>query len=89
MSYVHNTLELKLALSTDSMSSINGGWMHHTKCTNITPAAVHMFAVDEECQKLNKKDIENFHTIVAKLLFVGKMSSTGYHGSHSFPNKKS
>ena len=37
-----------------------------------TPAAVHLFAVDEECQKLNKKDMENFHTIVAKLLFVGK-----------------
>ena len=72
MSYVHNTLELKLTLSTDSMSSINGGWMHHTECTNITPAAVHLFVVDEECQKLNKKGMENFHTIVAKLLFVGK-----------------
>ena len=37
-----------------------------------TPAAVHMFAVDEECQKLNKKDMEIFHSIVAKLIFVGK-----------------
>ena len=37
-----------------------------------TAAAVHMFAVDEECQKLNKKDMEIFHSIVSKLLFVGK-----------------
>ena len=37
-----------------------------------TPAAVHLFVVDEECQKLCKKDMEIFHSIVAKLLFVGK-----------------
>ena len=37
-----------------------------------TPAAVNLFVVDEECQKLNKKDMEIFHSIVAKLPFVGE-----------------
>ena len=35
MSYVHNTLDLKLMLSAESMNSVNGGWMPHTECTKI------------------------------------------------------
>ena len=37
-----------------------------------TPAAVHLFEVDETCTKLTEKDRSIFHSIVAKLLFVSK-----------------
>ena len=37
-----------------------------------TPVVVHLFVVDKECQKLNKRDMIIFHSIVSKLLFVGK-----------------
>ena len=41
-----------------------------------TPAAVHLFEVDENCVTLIKKDRGIFHSIVAKLLFVSKRSKS-------------
>ena len=38
----------------------------------VTPAAGHFLDVDEACKKLSETDAENFHTIVAKLLFLCK-----------------
>ncbi len=37
-----------------------------------TPAAEHLFKVDENCGKLNKKMTEDFHTYTAKALFLCK-----------------
>jgi hypothetical protein len=37
-----------------------------------TPAAAHLFEVNDECQKLNDEQSEIFHKIVAKLLFACK-----------------
>jgi hypothetical protein len=42
-----------------------------TKSAN-TPAASHLFDVNEECAKLDEKQSEIFHKIVAKLLFACK-----------------
>jgi hypothetical protein len=37
-----------------------------------TPAAAHLFEIDNECVKLDESDRKNLHSIVAKLLFVAK-----------------
>jgi hypothetical protein len=37
-----------------------------------TPAANHLFAVNEDCEKLSEQLREKFHSIVAKLLYVAK-----------------
>ena len=37
-----------------------------------SPAAIHLFEVNENCEKLNEKDAALFHSTVAKLLFVSK-----------------
>ena len=37
-----------------------------------TPAAEHLFKVDENCEQLNRKMSEDFHTFVAKSLFLCK-----------------
>ena len=37
-----------------------------------SPAAHHLFQVNEECEKLSKKDKESFHSMVAKLLYLAK-----------------
>lgn len=37
-----------------------------------TPAASHLFEVNQECPKISEPDRQNMHSIVAKLLFVGK-----------------
>ena len=39
-----------------------------------TPATIYLFEVNDSCTELKKKDLEIFHSIVAKLLFVGKRS---------------
>ena len=33
-----------------------------------TPAGVHVFEVSDECSKLNKKEMEMFHSIAARFL---------------------
>ena len=38
----------------------------------ITPAANHLFDVDEHCEKLLKEDAEYFHHVVEQLLFLIK-----------------
>ena len=38
----------------------------------MTPAADHLFKVNPEAERLNKKDSETFHKYVAKLLFASK-----------------
>ena len=40
--------------------------------TAVTPAGVHLFDVDENAEKLNSKDAELFHHVVAQLLFACK-----------------
>ena len=40
--------------------------------TATTPAASHLFDVNENCEKLDKDDAEFFHHVVAQLLFLGK-----------------
>jgi hypothetical protein len=37
-----------------------------------TLAANHLFAVNEDCEKLSEQLREKFHSIVAKLLYVAK-----------------
>ncbi len=37
-----------------------------------TPAASHLFKVNDECPKVNETDRKNLHSIVPKLLFVAK-----------------
>lgn len=37
-----------------------------------TPAARHLFEINEECGKLNEERRKMFHSIFAKLLWVGK-----------------
>ena len=37
-----------------------------------SPVAVHLFEVDESCEKLNEKDAALFHSTAAKLLFISK-----------------
>ena len=39
-----------------------------------TPATIHLFEVNDSCTKLKNKNLEISHSIVAKLLFVGKRS---------------
>ena len=43
---------------------------------DTTPAANHLFEVNETAHKLNDKDAQTFHTIMAKLLFLCKQSRT-------------
>ena len=38
----------------------------------VTPAANHLFSVNEQCDKLSDEAAQRFHTLVAKLLFVCK-----------------
>ena len=40
--------------------------------TATTPASLFLFNVNENAEKLNAKDVKDFHTAVAKLLFVIK-----------------
>ena len=37
-----------------------------------TPAAIHLFNTNKECQQLNKEMLEIFHSITAKLLYIIK-----------------
>ena len=38
--------------------------------TAITPAASHLFEVNDECKKLDHKQQEEFHHVVAQLIFL-------------------
>ena len=42
------------------------------KGTSTTPAANHLFQVDEDAEKLNAMDAVLYHHLVAKLLYLGK-----------------
>jgi hypothetical protein len=40
--------------------------------TSTTPAAAHLYDVNDEAEKLDQEQVETFHTITAKLLFLSK-----------------
>jgi hypothetical protein len=50
----------------------------------ISPAALHLFDVDEDCKKLEEKKREIFHHIVAKLLFVSKRGRPDIQVANAF-----
>ena len=43
---------------------------------SITPVEKNLFKVNEAARKLSKKDAQEFHTIVSKILFVCKRERT-------------
>lgn len=53
-----------------------------------TPAARHLFDVDEECEKLDKETRQVFHSIFAKLLWVGKKAKPDILVALSFLEEK-
>ena len=53
------------------------------RCFN-TPAADHLFHVDPEAERLNTKDGELFHSMVAKLLFAAKRARPDIQTAISF-----
>ena len=50
----------------------------------VTPAANHLFAIDEHAQKLAKEDADAFHTFTAKLLFLCKRARPDTQTATSF-----
>ena len=53
-----------------------------------TPAAQHLFDVDEECEKLDEETRQAFHSIFAKLLWVGKKARPDILVALSFLGKR-
>ena len=52
--------------------------------TAATPAANHLFAVDQEAQPLSQEDADKFHTLTAKLLFLCKRGRPDIQTAVSF-----
>jgi hypothetical protein len=50
----------------------------------VNPAGVHLFDVNDECEKLDRKTSEFFHTNVAKLLFLCKRARPDIQTAVSF-----
>ena len=56
------------------MKEMIDGFFEKIESTNTTPAAEHLFKVNEECPKLNEMKAQAFHNTVAKGLFLCKRS---------------
>eukprot|EP00957_Ditylum_brightwellii_P151119 11506975-Ditylum_brightwellii.AAC.1 len=61
----------------DDLPDENGG-------EAVTPAANHLFEVNEDAEKLGKENAELFHHIVAKLIFLYKRARLDLQTSVAF-----
>ena len=49
-------------------------WDYEFSKSAKTPAAEHLFKINDKCEKLNNKMSEDFHTFTAKNLFICKQA---------------
>ena len=73
---------------TDYISKVLKGMTKKHKVHNLTPEANHLFKVNKRAEKLSEVDAQNFHTLVAKLIFLIKREWPGMLTSIAFIMKR-